>query len=415
MKAFAVLLALSVLAFGANNSVTYDTGTGEIVQPTQLKIKTANAGSLAAPAITFGSNSHGIYWASGAGGGVTISENGVKILNFDSAVGMIGGTGLGITLTGGGIFTGDGSGLTALNAGNLSAGTIATGRISGSYSGITGVGTLTGGTWNATTIGAQWGGTGNASYTIGDILYASGTTALSRLSGVATGNALISGGVGTAPSWGKIGLTTHVSGTLAVGSGGSGTTTATGTAGNVVLSIGPTLTGATTVDTISPSSFANAKTTRENFGLVTKYKASATARVNNTRSADPDIGSHSINSGEAWEFEYVVYWKCNVSGATPGFSVGLTGPTGTIRYGAIAGSIMESSGIVGGAPVIDVFADPILNMTAPGTDNYYLRIRGTIIATSTATLTFKWAQVNTDAANATTVQAGSFAKFTRLN
>jgi hypothetical protein len=77
------------------------------------------------------------------------------------------------------------------------------------------------------TITAGYGGTGQSSYTIGDILYASGTTALSKLADVATGNALISGGVGVAPSYGKIGLTTHISGTLAVGNGGTGATTLT--------------------------------------------------------------------------------------------------------------------------------------------------------------------------------------------
>lgn len=66
------------------------------------------------------------------------------------------------------------------------------------------------------------GGTGQTGYAVGDILYASTTTALSKLAGVATGNALISGGVGEAPSWGKIGLTTHVSGTLGSTNGGTG-------------------------------------------------------------------------------------------------------------------------------------------------------------------------------------------------
>jgi len=79
-----------------------------------------------------------------------------------------------------------------------------------------------------TALTAANGGTGQSSYTIGDLLYASSTTALSKLADVATGNALISGGVGVAPSWGKIGLTTHVSGTLAVGNGGTGATTLTG-------------------------------------------------------------------------------------------------------------------------------------------------------------------------------------------
>lgn len=70
------------------------------------------------------------------------------------------------------------------------------------------------------------GGTGQSSYAVGDLLYASTTTALSKLADVATGNALISGGVGIAPSYGKIGLTTHVDGTLSVANGGSGQTTA---------------------------------------------------------------------------------------------------------------------------------------------------------------------------------------------
>jgi hypothetical protein len=65
------------------------------------------------------------------------------------------------------------------------------------------------------------GGTGFASYTIGDIVYASTTTAFSKLADVATGNALISGGVATAPSWGKIGLVTHVSGILPAANGGT--------------------------------------------------------------------------------------------------------------------------------------------------------------------------------------------------
>ena len=82
------------------------------------------------------------------------------------------------------------------------------------------------------TLAATNGGTGQSSYAVGDILYASTTTALSKLADVATGNALISGGVGVAPSWGKIALTTHVSGTLPVANGGTGLTA--GTSGGVL-------------------------------------------------------------------------------------------------------------------------------------------------------------------------------------
>ena len=73
-------------------------------------------------------------------------------------------------------------------------------------------------------LSAARGGTGFGTYAIGDILYANTTTTLAKLADVATGNALISGGVGVAPSWGKIGLTTHVSGTLPIANGGTGLT-----------------------------------------------------------------------------------------------------------------------------------------------------------------------------------------------
>jgi hypothetical protein len=78
------------------------------------------------------------------------------------------------------------------------------------------------GTGVSGTLLAVNGGTGQTSYVIGDILYASSSTALSKLVNVATGNALLSGGVGVAPAYGKVGLTTHVSGTLPVANGGTG-------------------------------------------------------------------------------------------------------------------------------------------------------------------------------------------------
>jgi hypothetical protein len=77
------------------------------------------------------------------------------------------------------------------------------------------------------TITAAKGGTGQTSYAVGDLLYANTTTTLAKLADVATGNALISGGVNIAPSWGKIGLTTHVSGTLPTANGGTNLTSFT--------------------------------------------------------------------------------------------------------------------------------------------------------------------------------------------
>ncbi len=51
------------------------------------------------------------------------------------------------------------------------------------------------------TLPSSKGGTDNASYAVGDLLYASGTTALSKLADVAAGSYLRSGGAVTAPAW----------------------------------------------------------------------------------------------------------------------------------------------------------------------------------------------------------------------
>jgi hypothetical protein len=90
---------------------------------------------------------------------------------------------------------------------------------------------------------ATAGGTGQTSYAVGDLLYADTTTTLAKLPDVATGNALISGGVSTAPSWNKIGLTTHISGVLPVANGGTNASTASITAFNNIT--GYTASGAT--------------------------------------------------------------------------------------------------------------------------------------------------------------------------
>jgi len=109
------------------------------------------------------------------------------------------------------------------NAANITSGVLPTGRISGTYTGLTGTGALAAGSLATgfTAVSAPLGGTGQTSYTVGDILYASTSTALSKLADVAVGNALISGGVAAAPVWGKIGLATHVSGVLDATNGGT--------------------------------------------------------------------------------------------------------------------------------------------------------------------------------------------------
>lgn len=136
-----------------------------------------------------------------------------------------------------GNFSGDGSLLTALNASSFSSGTLAVAR------GGTGVVTYAVGDLlyasGATTLSKladvaagsflRSGGVNVApawsttlwpnTLTTGDVLYASSSTQVSRLAGVATGNVIISGGVGTAPSFGKV-TSSHVNSTIATILGG---------------------------------------------------------------------------------------------------------------------------------------------------------------------------------------------------
>lgn len=169
--------------------------------------------------------------------------------------------------------------------------------VSGGSTGLTPSSPTYGDVTLAGTLAAASGGTGQTSYAVGDLLYASTTTALSKLADVATGNALISGGVGVAPSYGKIGLTTHVSGTLPVANGGTGTTTAF-TTGSVVfagasgvylqdnanffwddtnnrLGIGTTTPGSAieTNAAVAAAFFVNPTTVSANYTIPTNYNA----------------------------------------------------------------------------------------------------------------------------------------------
>ena len=87
----------------------------------------------------------------------------------------------------------------SINGNQITSGTVGSAYISGSYTGITGVGTLTIGTWNATTISEGYGGTGQNSYTAGDLLYASGVSALSKLA-IGTSTYILTSN-GSAPGW----------------------------------------------------------------------------------------------------------------------------------------------------------------------------------------------------------------------
>jgi hypothetical protein len=141
------------------------------------------------------------------------------------------------------------------NASNITSGTLGTSRLSGSYTGITGVGTLTAGTWNANAIGVAYGGTGLTStptngqlpigngtgYTLATLTAGTNVSIANTAGGITISATASAGGTVTSVdvSGGTTGLTTSggpittngtitLAGTLNVANGGTGATTLTG-------------------------------------------------------------------------------------------------------------------------------------------------------------------------------------------
>jgi len=195
------LMNPSVISINLGSALAVTSGgTGLTTIPTNGQLLIGNGTGYTLNTLATGS---GISVANGVGT-ITVSNTGV--------LSNIAGVGISVSSPTGNV--------TISNTGVLSfsAGTTGLTPATATIGAITLAGTLL----------AKNGGTGFGSYAIGDILYANTTTTLAKLPDVATGNALISGGVTTAPAWGKIGLTTHVSGILPVSNGGSGANTLTG-------------------------------------------------------------------------------------------------------------------------------------------------------------------------------------------
>jgi len=207
----------------------------------------------------------------GGTGATTLTTNGVLYGNATSAVGVTaaGTTGQVLVATTG----------SAPSWSSTIPSTAGVTSISFGTTGLTPSTATTGAITVAGTLVAANGGTGQSSYTIGDLLYASGTTALSKLADVAVGSVLVSGGVGTAPAYSSSpSLTTSL--TVPIVYGGTGaassltlqSTSGAGTTDSIIFKVGNAgavtaltigTTGAATfgVSATSPYYIANGTTT----------------------------------------------------------------------------------------------------------------------------------------------------------
>jgi hypothetical protein len=98
------------------------------------------------------------------------------------------------------IATLNGANTAARIATNLTSGTVPSARLSGSYTGITGVGTIDTGVWNATDISLAAGGTGATLTGVAGAVVYSGASAMALTGAGTSGQVLTSAGT-SAPTW----------------------------------------------------------------------------------------------------------------------------------------------------------------------------------------------------------------------
>lgn len=232
---------------------------------------------------------------------VTIGTTAQTWVQTPIALGNIGGLGTGVATalgvnvgSAGAFITFNGAGGTpsSMTATNLS-GTAASLNIGGSAGSL------------SATLAVASGGTNLTSYAIGDLLYASGSTTLSKLADVATGSVLVSGGVTTAPAYSATPTLTSL--TLSGGAltlSGNQSAAAWTTSGLRIVGVAGTLTDTTSSGTVAAAYTnklggntiaASSATTFTNY--ISSYFSDPVAGTNVTLTNKWALGADSLRIG----------------------------------------------------------------------------------------------------------------------
>lgn len=196
------------------------------------------------------------------------------------------------------------------------------------------------------------GGTGFGTYTIGDLLVADGAASLAKLADVATGNALISGGIGAAPTWGKVGLTTHISGVLPLANGGTGANlSATGGANQIVRqnSAG----GVFTVSVLAAGDLPNTAVTPGSYGAaasVATFTVDQQGRLTAAATVAIAISATAITSGALALARGGTHADLSATGGA-GQYLKQAGAGADITVGTIPATDLTYSGLTTGQPL----------------------------------------------------------------
>ena len=186
---------------GNINTAGLITSTGNITSTANIAAGNISTANLVQGATV--SATGNIIGANVQGGTLSLSGNVISALNLTSQI---------ITtanITGGnlntaGAVTGNGRALTSLSASNLDTGTIPTARVSGSYTGITGVGTISAGVWNGTSISTTYTNAKVTAVNAGTGISVNATTGAVTVTNTGVTSAVAGTGVGVSAGTGAV-------------------------------------------------------------------------------------------------------------------------------------------------------------------------------------------------------------------